>query len=321
MQNKLFKSLLSTALMLLTSTLCSGCAKTRVFSDLPMFFPEQLKKSGYPGTFVVPVQVGSEECMFVIDTGASFTEIDDHLVDHVGKIIATRIPDISFKKRELNLHRITEKIKIGQGIQWAGTIFSTDLDVPYPQLNIDGILGQDILNEFILQLDFQEKRARFLRKNPLVNHSSPDMTEIRRQWGIQVPVTRDSHGFFCIRLTLADGLDETFILDTGCFGVGLLREDVFNNNKGSQKVTMGGITVLHLTKVRIGDCEVSHLFFRAEPQDQLPAGKSVLGTQFLGRFRMVTIDMANNELYLIPHELNPLEIIEKDRDKLDSSDL
>ncbi|MDH4202732.1 MAG: hypothetical protein OEV87_07540 [Phycisphaerae bacterium] len=265
----------------------------RVVAELPMSYPGERMEGC--DTFLFPVRIESKEYMFSVDTGATNTILNSSLKPLMGELVEVRKPDYSFHQTPLEYHKTKRPLKIGN-VSIRGTVALKEIDKQTPGCGIDGILGQDVMEQFIVQIDFRNKLFKLLKE------FSPDVS-IRKNWGIQVPLKRDLHGFYCIELKLIDGLYENFILDSGILGHGLLREEVFDilKNEGQfAEIISNGHRCIALPEACIDECKVSNLGFIACPDLKLPAGRSMLGTQFLSRFKMITIDLSKGEIYLSP---------------------
>lgn len=280
-------------IFLLVLLFANGCMNTRIDAELPMIYPNETIDGC--DTFLVPIQINSKEYLFFVDTGASCTTIDSDLKPLMGEYINTRDPNYSFHEQPLEFYKIKRPFKIDR-IKLKGKVACCDIERLAPGCNVDGILGQDIMEKYIVQIDFSNKLFRLIKEL-----SSND--NIKKQWGFRVPLTRDTHGFIYIKLNLQNGLEENFVLDSGIWGHGLLSEELFELLTGKYnlpEIYSNEYRCVALPKVFIDECEVSDLGFVAYPESKLPIGVSMLGTQFFSRFKMVTIDLSNEEIYLIP---------------------
>ncbi|MDQ3674903.1 MAG: retroviral-like aspartic protease family protein [Gemmatimonadota bacterium] len=164
------------------------------------------------GTPLVPVQIGSREFHFWLDTGSSMTMLASdvarslgvtplvsdtlEIVTSTGRIVAQPglIPELRLGQLivrnvptmvvDETMMRMREPKPIGQG----------------PHLKIDGIIGFDIIRRLDIEVDYSD--GMLTLRDPA--HSSP--TRQRNMFWVGLPV---------VQLTSTDGIPLHFALDTG----------------------------------------------------------------------------------------------------------
>ena len=283
---------------LLPAMLCAGgCQSFYQVAEVSMSFPADSDPESNCDTFFIPVMIGSKEYKFIMDTGVAVTVVDDELKPLLGKKISEDKSEDS--DHLVEYYEAKKPLKIG--ILSIGAVACMDIDARIKECDIDGILGENIMNELIVQFDFGNKIFRLSK-----NASIEDTLETRNKWGVEVPFYKDGNGLHCIDLTVSQGVIETFVLDTGLMGMGLMREDLFNllKDKGELRLDFNGSVMQSrqkasvLREVSIGSINIERLGFVSYPNEKLPFdGKSILGTQFMKKFQMVTFDLRNERIY------------------------
>lgn len=279
-------------LAVLASTGCSDRNDTDpVLADLPMLYASQASESS--PWVVVPVTIGSQEYRFVIDTCCSSTTFDRSLRSLLGPRVGTMQSNRNLSETTVEIERckVPKDFRIGR-LELSGIVECLDLaavegrETPYPH---DGIIGMDALDGKVLQLDLNDRRVRLLQP---AGASPPQAAN----WGRAVPLTRDRRRFAVVQMQAADDIKESFLFDTGLLGVNWLRGELFQqlrNRQGFRFVQGQDVEMVVAAEMRIGDLPLADLVFVRGTQ-------SILGTAYLTRFRMLTIDLRNNRFYLEP---------------------
>jgi formylglycine-generating enzyme required for sulfatase activity len=163
---------------------------------------ESFDMKGIGDLLVVPVTIGGREYDFLLDTGASSTVFDPVLIpwfkptDGVASINGGDSFHTIFDCPSATIGR--SKLPIGkQATKFDLSDFRTEGD-------IWGIIGMDTLKQVVLQLDFDAGKVRFLKSSA----GAP---------GEKLPLTFERLGSPTVKASLADGPEESFMLDTGSF--------------------------------------------------------------------------------------------------------
>jgi len=281
-----------------------GCAERGdpdpVLADLPMLYADQADDSA--PWVVVPLTIDSQEYRFVIDTCCSSTTFDRSLRSVLGATVGTTLSDRNLRDVTVEVERceVPKDFHMGR-IELTGAVECLDLaavegrKTPYPH---NGIIGMDVLDGKVLDLDLINRRVRLLRpestgESPYGERSDP------------IPLTRDRHRFAVVKIQLADSVEESFLLDTGMLGANWLRAELFEQIKDRPDVRFAqgqNVEMIVVDEMRIGDIVLSNMTFVRGTQ-------SILGTAFLARVRILTLNLRNNRLYLEPREESTTESV------------
>ena len=282
-------------LTLLVILLGVGCAERGdsdpVLAELPMLYAEQADDSA--PWVVVPLTIGGHEYRFVLDTCCSSTTFDRSLRSVLGATVGTTLSDRNLRDVTVEVERcqVPQDFHIGR-IDLTGVVECLDLaavegrETPYPH---DGIIGMDVLDGKVLDLDLVNRRVRLLRAE-----STGESPEGERREA--VALTRDRHRFAVVKARLAGDTEESFLLDTGMLGVNWLREALFEQIKdrpGVHFVQGRNVDMIVVDEMRLGDVVLPDMTFVRGTQ-------SILGTALLARVRSLTLDLRNDRLYLEP---------------------
>jgi hypothetical protein len=271
-----------------------------ILADLPMLYTPQGDESA--PWVVVPVTVGAQEYRFVIDTCCSSTTFDRRLRALLGPTVGTMQSNRNLSDTTVKIERcrVPKDFRIGR-LKLSGIIECLDLaavegrETPYPH---DGIIGMDVLDGKVLQLDLNHRRVRLLQPG---RAGLPQVAD----WGHAVPFTRDRHRFAVIQTQAADDVEESFLFDTGMLGVNWLRAELFEqlrNRPGFRSVQGPDAEMIVVADMRIGDFPLADLVF-------VRGTRSILGTAFLTHFRTLTLNLHNNRLYLAPSGMDTNESV------------
>lgn len=267
-----------------------------VLADLPMLYADRADTG--PPWVVVPLTIGSQEYKFVIDTCCSSTTFDRSLRPVLGPTVGTMQSNRNLSDTTVKIERckVPKDFHIGR-IELTGVVECLDLatvegrETPYAH---DGIIGMDILDGKVLHLDMVNQQVRLLRAGSTSPLSTPG--EVRG-----APLTRDRHRFAVVQVRLADDVEESFLFDTGMLGANWLRSERFEQLKDRQGfhfVQGQDAEMIVSPEIRVGDIVLPEMAF-------VRGTRSILGTACLARFRTLTLDFRNNQLYLEPKEENP----------------
>lgn len=282
-----------TITMLLVILMGVGCAERGdsdpVLAELPMLYAEQAGDSA--PWMVVPLTIGGREYRFVLDTCCSSTTFDRSLRSVLGATVGTTLSDRNLRDATVQVERckVPKDFHIGR-IELTGVVECLDLaavegrETPYPH---DGIIGMDVLDGKVLDLDLVNRRVRLLQAESTGESSDGDRREA-------IALSRDRHRFAVVKARLAGDTEESFLLDTGMLGANWLGEALFDQIKdrpGVRFVQGRNVEMIVVDQVRIGDRVLPDMTF-------VRGTRSILGTALLARVGTLTLDLQNDRLDL-----------------------
>lgn len=235
------------------------------------------------GPIVIPVAVNNQLLSLLVDTGCQLTRIN-----------ADRIPT-NEKTNPLTL-RIGAATAVRPPRFVAAPRDYLTLSSQYGQ-PIDGILGMDVMGQFIVQIDFQAREFRLIEPGV-----SPDC-----DWGISLPIEprKSTASFPYISAIVADRY-ELFLIDMGACCSAALKKDLYDvisaetpwQPRGQETFfpQKGEVVAptMRVSRLSVGPLDYDDLIV-VRPGFEL----NVLGLQFFRR-HLVTLDFPNSRIYLAP---------------------
>jgi predicted aspartyl protease len=259
------------------------------------------------GLAEIDVAVNGTPLRAVVDTGAQFSAID--------RATAER----------LNLPRTVAAPILAYGVTGSPTLTHTvNLDLALPGLQVDGIhaaaldlaaiaqatdrdfqllIGRDVLDEVVFEIDFPRSRARFAPAGRLVRPGSAFVIPIVRRGGApMVEVKLDGHPLH-------------LLLDTGASGSIALTEDAAREAgllapgrpvREARSVGLGGLSLDRVVRSRtlsVGpiDARAADIQIYA-PGAHAPAPTGLLGAGFLRQFHTV-VDLPADRFHIYVTDL------------------
>ncbi|MBL8554090.1 MAG: aspartyl protease family protein [Phenylobacterium sp.] len=264
------------------------------------------------GLVEIDVAVNGAPLRAVVDTGAQFSAID--------RATAAR----------LGLPRVLVAPMLAYGVTGGPTLtHSVRLDLAMPGLRVDGVhaaalglaaiaqvtardfqllIGRDVLNEAVFELDFVRSRVRFGAPGELFRPGA----------GRTIPIVR-RHGAPMVDVRL-DGHPLRLLLDTGASGSVALTEDAARaagllapgrQVREARSVGLGGLSldrVVRARSLRVGaiDARAADVQIYA-PGAHAPTPTGLLGAGFLRQFHTVVdlpgdrVQVRAADLLLVPH--------------------
>ncbi|KPL25097.1 MAG: hypothetical protein AMJ75_01965 [Phycisphaerae bacterium SM1_79] len=254
-----------------------------------------------PEFIVVPVTINSKRYRFFVDTCTVNSCVDIRLKPLLGDFVRTskNVPNLSNANLDIDYYKLPENFRLGF-LKPYGVIGCYDFSVIGDLTAYDGIIGMNLLNDNLLQLDIENKRMRLVRKPSSAEADSQEDPNYKKELGYPIPLIRDERDWPYIHIRLSDTINELFMVDTGLRGHNYLRRESFDKLRAKEgteyeRVQDGKeqIEAIRIAEARLANIKVSPMVFIANPQ-------SVLGTKFLKYFKMVTFDFRDDKLYLKP---------------------
>lgn len=268
-----------------------GVGNTTVLANFPIVFGEP------PTVIVVPITLGGAEYPFIVDTGSTVTVYDETLRPRLGQPVTTHIAGMGAGKARLQMFRAPEarlgKLELPTG----GLVGCADLSAVRDVVRslsgqeVYGILGMDFLKDYVLQIDFEEKRLAIIEPG-----ASP------RRWGQGFPIEYASGGIPVLAATLSNDVQARFLVDTGDAGTGDIEAELFERLRAQGSLVVTGLVQCatgsgyretpegRLDRLTLGP-------YRHEGLKLFQSHWNGLGLGYLSHY-IVTFDFPNGILYL-----------------------
>ncbi len=157
----------------------------------------------------IPVGWNGKQSYFLVDTGCSTTVLDKSAFPQLQPQETNVNVATSAGRTDFSFFNPPD-LRVGVfELENFGAVVRTDLSAKerMSKKPVIGILGMSALNEFILQIDFDSRKFRFLMPD---HRPHPD-------WGEVVPMVIGSSRNAFVRVQIA-GIEESFEIDTGADG-------------------------------------------------------------------------------------------------------
>jgi hypothetical protein len=251
---------------------------------------ESFKISGNGDVLLIPVQIGTQRCKFILDTGAVTNVFDTSLE---GVLETTKYVTMRASK-EYPLYRSPTASVGDSALPLEGLAVCQDLSQMRKLSGWDfrGIVGTQFLQKYVIQVDFDGGRLSFLR-------SAKDVGRERIRF---VP---DPYGRPSVNVGLAGAAATPFLVDTGnCeFTNGTLTSSTVD-----ALVKADAISIAAKRAVALGPNgfetgrhgTVDYVLFAGHRHDQQPFNEgnvNALGLGYLSRF-LVTFDFPGGAMYV-----------------------
>jgi hypothetical protein len=243
---------------------------------------------------LVPVRVGTKDYQFILDTGASQSVFDVSLRSHLGPCVDS-VRVVVPHGGDMELERYSPpNARVGSLALTMGPVFCRDLTSfrEASGYSIYGLVGKDVLEHWIIDIDFDEGRVAVLFSG----------TERDPDWGESVPFMYGTNGAMFITATAGESVRTAFEIDTGNAGKSSLKESLLDRLVSSHEARVTGVDKVvdlsgsHYPRVT----RLSHLCLGPFRHDNLQfssGNQNAIGLNYLSRYR-VTIDFPNQRLYL-----------------------
>jgi len=266
------------------------------------FFVEKIPFERIMGLPVIKVKIGEEYYKFLYDTGAvnliSTVIAKKHLIKEINKI---EIYDSQGSSDEMSIGKV-DSISIG-GINFLnfGTLISNEEKIKISCLEVDGIIGANLMRKVIWLLNFE--------KNEISISNNKDKFQLNNYKSI--PFSKNNQGTPVIEVEIDSISKYRPILDTGYNGKILLDYNNFNktlheNNLNVVEVIGAGSKGLLLKKksdrissslIKFSKIRVGKDFFENQVIEFSNINKSgLIGNEFLKKFNII-LDWKNSRLY------------------------
>jgi len=278
----------------LTAGVCAAQAPVAERSPIdPYLVVERFKFAMTDGAVMAPVQIGDRTRRFMLDTGARTSVVDKSLL--VGaKSIKKGYNEGT--KEAVELFAMPDgKLGAMDLRKAAPAVASVDLSKLSETLGFEvaGVLGFDFFSTRIVQIDFDREEVLILNKIPVKS-------------GERVSVSYKSLARPTIKVKVADGKWEDFLIDTGVIGFdsGRLRPALVESLLADSKGRVVGQTIDHAS----GDQAATRLIQtrQIETADQVTPqvvfgehSENLLSLYYLSRY-CVTLDLGHAKVFFDP---------------------
>lgn len=272
--------------------LCSCAIETPTHSRLPADVTMN-KDAGRGDWLIVTVRLQSgEKLPMVVDTGCPVTTFGESLEAKLGKRLGTVTVWHFGVGIQTGIHAAPKLYLRNALLMMTGTnVGACDFKQLFPSgdRRAMGILGMDVLEHYCIQLDFNNRKMRFL----------DDERANREDWGQPFPLTDTGGECFSIAQNLLHADGPCSLIDTGCSDSGWLVAGLFQQwTNGAAPVAPGEI---HAPEGSLG-AEIYHDL----DLHGLPAGLNAedsrvkingIGIRALAQ-NLVTLDFPKRTMYL-----------------------
>jgi hypothetical protein len=277
--------MLATALILLSPRMVRSQVETGAPAVLAEFAVDPRAEAIF-----LPVRVGGEERLFLLDTGSTLSVFDRRLSSgaSIGEIPVT---PPSGPPVEKGLYPAPEAFVGGLDMRGSGPVLYNDFAQmrAVTDRSVWGVIGIQFLKRYIVQLDLDAGKVRFLDPR----------THPRADWGSAMPILSGPGGIPAVAARITGQPPEEFEIDTGDNSGGDLDRAVFQrlfpHRRGarSKDLLFTGIESSSLgraSEVTVGDISFHGIVFES-------ADMSSLGLAFVRR-SMITFDFPRGTMYL-----------------------
>ncbi len=235
---------------------------------------------------MVALRVDSgDNLLFVLDTGAPFTLLDNSLEPKLEKPLSSRKIHSPYGDLPGRFHKTPKLYLDDVQLQTGNKVMTVDLSRVADDLNrmtssngrVAGVLGMDCLQHYCIQLDFAARKLRFL--NP-ENMGNADL-------GTAFPMTI-SRGAAFVSQNLLGIKEVKSEIDTGCNSDGVLTPGLFQQWT-NQALSIPGHEVSFPNGI-FGGRVYTNLILTGD-------GPNLLGLRFLAR-HLVTLNFPKRMAYL-----------------------
>lgn len=277
------------------------------FDSKPQTYVDSIAFLYHRNHIIIPIQIEGNTYHFLFDTGMEISLIDSSYANHFNFSKAGKLKVSDSGNRSSKIPVVTLDSIIIAGATF--NKFSTLLANINPiraihscNLDIIGILGNDVMHHFAWKINFQEQIMSF---SPSLKHLLVEKSDYQ-----MIEMICEGEGNAKIAAALA-GVKKNFIFDTGYTGsfTGSSKYlEELNKNKGYQnkKLHRSGLSSIGLlgsvsgvTTYLIVDSLMLDDNLMVSTQIHLqPGHKFLIGNQFLGKFQSIVFDWESCRLYV-----------------------
>lgn len=251
----------------------------------------ELQVERHGDLLLIPLKLGEHRVQFALDTGAAISVIDRALLKQIEPLSPS---SRAYPKDFPEVFQLPPTTIADADVPLTGDTICLDLE----QLRIAsghdvrGILGMNVLKQFVIEIDFDRGLVRFRESPP------PDVNN-----GLDLGWDRFRRPLLDIEFD--DGRVVPFIIDTGMAvpGIGEVKREIFQELVETERVVVKGpparaATVRsdvvgrrgRLDRLRVGEFEHSQMGIRE-------GSLNALGLGYLSRYH-VTLDLPKGVIYL-----------------------
>ena len=199
-----------TVLFLCVFLLATATGSIAVANDGPdpsQLIDEIRIETNVPDLPAVNITIGEAKHLFIVDTGSAHSTFDLHLANYLGgQVPETQLRSKSGGERPSPMYNVSPGLSVAIGkvkLKCRGPFHCEDLSAinRNAEFAFSGILGMDMLQDFVLQIDYDSQVIRLLR--PM--NDSP---------GTRLPLEIKQSCPYVLA-TYGDDLPAQFLVDTG----------------------------------------------------------------------------------------------------------
>ena len=267
---------------------CSSFSRKATYSKELDYSEQRMEEQSRNIYYKVNFVVDGDTLTGIIDTGCSRTILRGSKYQN-RKDLLSKTPVVDAYDSTLHLSQL--KIK---EFSW-GDVYYQNLTVlvDNPEKRFyspnENLIGLDILSESIVQFDHSSNLIKLSRNKHKL-----------KPRGVRISCRFDSQNRIFIPITLSNGKVLDFFLDTGCSGelrigkdsykvIHSLKKPLHWKSLENRKIVSQGASLCDISLA--GKTYLNTLLLLTD------TGENLLGVEFLKRFKSVTIDYINKELY------------------------
>jgi hypothetical protein len=242
---------------------------------------------------LLPVKFKGKEYAFVLDTGTSVTTFDTSLKNELGSVKKIAKIETGTDPINVQLFDAPEAFLGPLNLQNCGQVTCVDLKTLGYVLGkeINGVLGMNFLQKYIVQMNFDEGKLIFMQS----------IVSPRNDWGEAFTITLNTLGHPYVKGSIIDSINVDFLIDTGQNISGGVDAKIYKTLpknsiiKTTEAITQTPSGATKSIKFRINNLSIGSLKYENLLLNVSDA--SSLGISFLSRHK-VTFDFPGKKIYL-----------------------
>lgn len=295
------------------------------------------------GLMYIKVKVNdhAEPLNFVFDTGASTVVLDEKVAQEIGVTADYQQPAEGAAGTEMYNIALSQKLHIQDITLTDAHIVLVDLDRLSKRGNekIDGIIGYNIMQQFVTQIDYDKQTINLYKSVTEINGNG-DYSEIETTFDysqipqVELEFTLKNNQKFKGDFLFDSGANMTFLLNTPFVKANNIEAVIGKTieNKAESLTTSSNFKIGNVAKVQLGDFEFGEMpIDLSNSKSGVMASESytgILGVKIIQRFNLI-LDYKNQKIYLKPNKsyANEFEFprsgisLEKETDKITISNV